>query len=334
MKFSVTEKNKKASIKTALAVSFILVIADYIYMTVNKISYLEREKCIIYQLLPDAGFIFFEYFVELAIMVFIGIFIATLLEKYFSRFGKFYPANTFTAFLYASALPVCACTAIPIIETMKDKMSMKSIIAFIVAAPLLNPYIIMLSFSVLGAEYALLRIASSFVLAVSAGYTVDFFCGNESLNPENLRTCNAASCSMAGNDVYIKTWDIFKSIIPYLMAGGLIGAAIELLLPGSMSLPSLVNDSLISNIILILAGIPFYFCNGTDVLLLKPLLCSGILTGTGIAFSLTSTAICITSMFMLFRFMGKRLTFILIAHIFVITLVISQVINIFLRAKG
>ncbi len=285
---------------------------------------MDRSRCIIYKALPKIGFLIFEYFIELTVLVFIGIFLATWLERYFMKFKRFFPSNPVTSFVYGSILPVCACSAIPIVKTMQEKMGMKTVITFIVAAPLLNPYIVMLSFSVLGAKYAGLRIVSSFVLAVSAGYVVDLFHQKDPVNAGPLSGCRSGSCALEENDIYLKTYDIFKSVLPYLIIGGGIGAGLELALPKSLDLSSMIDDSLLGNMALIIIGVPFYFCNGTDVLLLRPLLCSGIHTGTGIAFSLTSTAICITSIFMLFKFMGKRLTAVLIIHIIVVTLIISQ----------
>jgi len=56
-------------------------------------------------------------------------------------------------FIYASLLPVCACAAIPVIKTMQEKMKFNILVTFLVAAPLLNPYILFLSFNVLGIKY-------------------------------------------------------------------------------------------------------------------------------------------------------------------------------------
>ncbi len=316
---------KIAAIKTALALFFLFLLSDFIYKTIQNINYLNRSKCFVYKFFPKVGFLFFEYFVELSILVFIGVFVATLLEKYFMRYKKFFPANPITAFIYASMLPVCACAAIPMLKTMQEKMKLRTLVTFLVAAPLLNPYIILLSVSALGVTYGILRVVASFILAVSAGYMLDFFHEKNTIKAENLNICNTSACMQ--NDIYLKTCSIFKSIIPYLVIGGLIAIGIDLASSKAMSLASMINNSFFGNLMVVIIGIPFYFCNGTDVLLLKPLLCSGVSVGTGIAFSLTSTAICITSILLLFKFMGKRLTFLLIGHIIAVALLLSQTIN-------
>ena len=154
-------------IKGVILVSFFLLIVDTIYKYAKGITYLNRQNCILYVSLPRTAFMFYEYFVELMLVVIAGIFVASLLEKYFFNLKRFMPNNPASAFLYASVIPVCSCSAIPLIKTMHHKISFATVMTFVIAAPLLNPYIIMLSISVLGVRYAVLRVACSFLLAVS-----------------------------------------------------------------------------------------------------------------------------------------------------------------------
>jgi uncharacterized membrane protein YraQ (UPF0718 family) len=77
----------------------------------------------------------------------------------------------------------------------------------------------------------------------------------------------------------------------------------------------------------ILIGVPLYFCNGAEVLFLRPLLNHGFPVGTGVAFSLTSTAICTTSVAMLLRMIGVKLTLILIVCVISISLGLALIMN-------
>ncbi len=72
---------------------------------------------------------------------------------------------------------------------------------------------------------------------------------------------------------------------------------------------------------------PFYFCNGAEVLFLRPLVNHGFPLGTAVAFSLTSPAICTTSIAMLFKIIGKRLTVALVACVALISLALALLIN-------
>lgn len=322
---------KKTIIKAFIVFSIALLVIDSIYRHINNISYLTREKCIVHGLLSKVGFLFFEYLIAFMIIVFFGIFLATLLKKYFSRYQRFYPKNAMTSFLYASLMPVCACAVIPLLKTMKGKLNFRTLITFIVAAPLLSPYIIILSFSVLGVKYAILRIVCSFILAVSSGYLLELFYNKkDKVELDKFKTCDDKSCVTEKADIYLDTYSIFMQILPYLILAGIMGIIFELFVPKNFLSNLHVTDNILGIMIVISIGLPFYFCNGTEVLFLRPLMCwGGFSLGTAMAFSLTSTAICITSMVMLLKFIGKRLTFILLGNIIIVTLVLSYLIDLF-----
>lgn len=319
---------KKKRIAIGLAISIALILSDFIYKSVNGINYLTRSKCFINAILPKTGFLLFEYFVEIPMLVFVTIFLSTLIEKVAIRYRKFVPAHPITAFVYASVLPVCSCAALPIVITLRRQMPLRVLMTFLIAAPLLNPYIIFLSFNILGVKYGLLRITAAFILSISAGYLFEWILPRGILTTGNIVHCHPSGCGQDNEDVYLRTYALFKSMIPYLLVGGLMAA-------GLASLPSerLVveaarqSNTLWGNLVLILVGIPFYLCNGVDVLLLKPLICSGMQLGTAMAISLTVTSICITSILLLFKFFGKKFSLFLILHIVVITLLISQTAN-------
>ncbi|MFO8016551.1 MAG: permease, partial [Candidatus Woesearchaeota archaeon] len=288
--------------------------------------------CILYSSLPEWGRLVFEYFIELTLIVIVGIFLASLLEKYFLKYKTWYPKNPVTSFIYASLLPVCACAVIPLVRTMKDRINMRTLVSFILAAPLLSPYIIMLSFSVLGAKYGILRILCSFVLAIGTGYIVGFFYDRrdniETKGLGEIAGCKKGSCPVPKKDVFMDTYRIFIDIVPYIILAGFIGVLFEFMVQENDLLNLSLANTPLGTLIVILAGIPFFFCNGSEVLLLRPFIDEGgFLLGTAMAFSLTSTSICITSFVMLLKFLGKKLTLIMTASIIVLVMILSMLIN-------
>jgi uncharacterized protein len=306
-------------------------VSDLLYKTIYSISYLNREKCILYQTLPKFWFLFFEYFFELFFIVVVGVFIAVLLEFWFSRYNRFYPKNSVTAFLYASLLPVCACSTIPMIGSMRGKLPFRAIITFVVAAPLLSPYIIVLSFSVLGTKYALMRICGSFILAVSAGFVVNHFSkGDHRANPEAFIVDPTHVVGDRQGDIYLKTHAILRGLLPYFLVAAVMGLAIEWAAPANFLTKLEFSNNISGIIISILIGIPIYLCHGAEILLLRPLIHqSGLSGGATIAFSLASTSICMTSLALIIRFIGKKLATILVGNLVVIIFLIGLLIDFF-----
>ena len=113
-----------------------------------------------------------------------------------------------------------------------------------------------------------------------------------------------------------------------LIAAEIFGIAIELLSPHDVLKHFKLSDSPIGTLIIILIGIPVYFCNGADVLFLQPMLLFGGLSfGGGMAFSLTSTSVCITSLILMIKYIGKRLTAVVILCVIVLTFTLSLIVE-------
>ena len=300
-----------------------------IYMTISGVHAINRDLCVVYSAVPRWIFLIYEYFIEFAIVVIIGVFAGVLLEQYFKKIKRFFPKNQLLAFAYASILPVCSCGVIPLVETMKEKVSMKVIITFLIAAPLLNPYIVFISFSTLGLKYTLLRITASFTLAIVAGTLTELLAGKKAIEElGKYHICDTDSCAPFANDPFVKTILITRKLLPYIFWGGLLSYGLEYLQPKAFLQTLNFSDEWLSMIVMALIGVPLYVCNGADVLLLKPLLAfTDLSQGAGMVFSLTSSSVCISSIAMLLKFLGKKITWILVGNIVFLSLVIGFLIN-------
>jgi uncharacterized membrane protein YraQ (UPF0718 family) len=319
---------RRALIKTGLIISGSIWVADIIYRIVADISYVNREQCVLFRVLPRSGFLIYEYFFETLIMVFVGTFIAVLVGRQFLKLRRFMPRNPVTAFAYGSIIPVCSCVAIPLLSSLKGRLRFSTTMSFVLAAPLLSPYIIVLSFSVLGLWYGLLRIASSFVLVMACAAVLGAFgrrLPDAGLCP--LAGGCAKGCAGTGGDIYLEAFALFKGLLPYLLLAGVMGIVLEYVGPRQFLLWRSFGLGPLGVLIWILIGVPLYFCNGAEVLFLRPLLSHGFPVGTAIAFSLTSTVICTTSISMLFKVIGTRLTVVLITSVICISLAMAVVLN-------
>src|SRR5574344_2653514 len=170
--------------------SVLLMVADTIYMNINGLYDGDHTQCIVFSSMPRWCFYLLENVGELLVVVIIGVMIGVIAEQYFRKIKRFYPKNQLLAFAYASILPVCSCGVVPLVESMKNRTSLKVITTFIVAAPLLNPYIIFVSFTVLGLKYAVLRIIFSCFLAIASGSILEFISSRfNSLNWGEYKAC-------------------------------------------------------------------------------------------------------------------------------------------------
>lgn len=320
----------RKSVSTAIVVLAISIsVIHTIYMSISGVHQINRDLCVVYSSVPRWLFLIYEYFIEFLIVVIIGLFAGVLMEQYFKKIKRFFPKNQLLAFTYAAILPICSCGVIPLVETMKERVSLKVIITFLIAAPLLNPYIVFVSFSTLGLQYTLLRIAASFTLAIVAGTLTELLAGKNAISQiGKFHVCEADTCTPYANDPFVKTILMTRKLLPYIFWGGLLSYGLEYLQPKAYLQTLNFSGEWISMIIMAVIGVPLYVCNGADVLLIKPLLSYTDLTmGAGMVFSLTSASVCISSIAMLFKFLGKKITWILVGNTVLISLVIGFLIN-------
>jgi uncharacterized membrane protein YraQ (UPF0718 family) len=218
---------------------------------------------------------------------------------------------------------------VPLITALNHRVPMRTVITFIVAAPLLNPYIVMLSATVLGLHYALIRIVASLILAVTVGYLTEVFFRRHIGELTNLPLCSSGGCcNPRQSDVFSSTFATVKKIMPYIFTAGALGVIVEVAAPGQFLKSIDLGGSFWGSLAVVAVGVPVYFCNGADVLFLNPLMQHAHLPmGTAMAFSLTSTSVCITSLILMIRYLGRRLTAVVLLSVVSLTLLLSLAIN-------
>ncbi|MGQ1783960.1 MULTISPECIES: permease [unclassified Saccharicrinis] len=320
--------DKETTSKIIVLSTIVLMVADTIYMNISGIQYGHKEKCILYQFLPRWAFFIYEHFMELFMVVILGIFGGVLIEQHTKKVKRFFPKNQFLAFLYASFLPICSCGVIPVVESMKQRVSLKTLVTFIIAAPLLNPYIVFMSVSVLGVRYAVFRIVASLVLAISVGVMVEMVARIFKMDIKGVYdNCNTG-CSTSGNSPFLKTMEYLKKLIPYILLAGGLTLVFEYIQPQRYLETLSFSNQTQATSLMMLVGIPIYVCNGADVLFLKPLLdFTDLSLASAMTFSLTSSAVCISSIVMLIKFFGKKITAVLLLSIVIAIVLIAMGIS-------
>lgn len=233
------------------------------------------------------------------------------------------------AFAYAAILPVCSCGVVPLIDSMRRRTSLRVIITFVCAAPLLDPYIIFLSYTVLGVKYVVIRIISSFVLAMAAGWIVELLVkrlGWEDWNEDKV--CGKQCDFIAERDPFVKTLKITRKLLPYILFAGLLSFAFAMFDVKELLHDFNLNREPYSAMVMTAFGVPIYMCHGADVIFLKPFLqYTDMSIGSAMAFSLSSSAICISSIVMIAKYLGKRIASLLTGVICVLIVMLSVAIN-------
>jgi uncharacterized membrane protein YraQ (UPF0718 family) len=116
----------------------------------------------------------------------------------------------------------------------------------------------------------------------------------------------------------------------YIIIGVLMGTLIAAYVPMTLVTKYLSSD-IFGLLLAVTVGTPLYLCTGEEVIFLKPLMDLGLPLGHAVAFTITSTGICISAIAVLFRVIGRKHTIALVSGFVVLPFILGYVINIFFK---
>jgi uncharacterized membrane protein YraQ (UPF0718 family) len=277
--------------------------------------------------------IFFHTVTTIPIFI-LGCFIASLIGRISF---KLWPRNIFHSFLLAAVLPICSCGVIPIVKAMLEQpqMSKKAVLAFLIATPILSPMVMVLSWGVLGIRYALLRIAFTFLLAIFSA----LFIGRLWVNPQQDREVPVGEKNLGLQNpvgkfpLLLGTWKYISSLSRYIVLGLLLGSGFAFFLPGEL-LRMFMRNNIGGILAMASVGIPIHLCSGAEVLILTPFVQMGLPLGHALAFTISGAGICISSIPLLYKVVGKRITIWLVISFWVGSIFIGALINLMIPLIG
>jgi uncharacterized membrane protein YraQ (UPF0718 family) len=251
-------------------------------------------------------------------------------SRYITRaFGN----NPIVSVLFATVIgafsPFCSCGVIPVISSLLiGGVPIAPVMSFWIASPSMDPEIFFLSSSVLGWNLAVWRLASTFIISLSAGYithflTVKGFIVNQGLKLKTLAIMNdatvtasvsPASCNCGEKESKLSGKKIFDEIInatwmvaKFMGIAFLITALIKFYLPGQI-LDSLVSKNPTLQVILAtITGIPMYTTNITALPLAGGLIEAGLNKGAALAFLIAGATTTLPAMAAVYGITSLRL---------------------------
>lgn len=235
------------------------------------------------------------------------------------------------AALVGMASPACTFASIPVVGSLlASGFPVVPLMAFLVAAPLMNPSLFVITWGVMGAPMALARVASAFVLAMLAAWItqvaarrgwIDFAAQVRhpekaaAPHPHHRRRHRAAaaagaqvtsSLSVVLADLAREFWHMSRFVLKYFMLSLLVASALQVLVPSSAVSQLMGGRRLESAVVGGLLGIPFYVCGGGAVATVAVLMSLNMGAGAALAFFLTGPATKVSTLFSLFAVMRGR----------------------------
>lgn len=229
---------------------------------------------------------------------------------------KWFGLDFFFASAFGTITPFCSCSSIPLfIGFIEAGIPLGVTLSFLITSPLVNQVAVVLFAGLFGWKITILYVISAMFLGIFGGfilgklklekYVADYVWQIKSKKDEN------ASIKIPFRDL-IKTfwqegWALTKKIIPYVLLGIAIGAAIHGYVPAGFFENYIKADNIFAVPISAIVAVPMY-ANAVGVIpIMQSLVEKGIPLGTAMAFMMAVVGLSLPEALILKRVMKIKL---------------------------
>ncbi|MBK8930924.1 MAG: permease [Chloroflexi bacterium] len=284
--------------------------------------------------------IFLGIFIEAVPFLLAGSIVSGLIEIFIDRdwLARWVPrraaAAALTGALMGFAFPVCECGVVPVTRRLYHKGLPLSVgVAFLLAAPVVNPIVILSTYAAFGWGPVLIgRLVFSVLIAFIAGLLFNLAAPEEALLPTTQAGEACRVVDERQGKGYGRFWqalaiggDDFMDMARYLIAGSMMAAAMQTLIPQS-TLLALGSGPIISVIIMMALAFVLSICSTVDAFLALSFV-NSFTTGSILAFLVFGPMVDIKSSLMFLGVFRKRAVLYLILLPMALSLLMGVAIN-------
>ena len=230
-----------------------------------------------------------------------GIVLSTVVKVFVSKqqmsafFSKRSDATTiFLAAIIGVISPVGSYVIIPMSAALLVVgVPLPALMALMVASPLMNPNLFVLTAGAMGLEMALLRTLAAFLLGSVAGYTARWLIRKERLFPDqvirdsgqfSLDQFSGATAERTVSGFLLELYKMTRYVSKYFFLALVFAAAIKIGVNPDAVVRLFGGNSFFSVAISTGAGVPFYVCGGAAIPVVQQLADLGMSKGAVLAY--------------------------------------------------
>jgi uncharacterized protein len=253
--------------------------------------------------------------VELTVLFIAISFVISLLQGYIpyekiekKLSGRNKGIAAFAAIVFAFITPFCSCSTIPVVVNMlKKKMPFGIVMIFLFASPVLDPTILTLMGVVLGWKVTLIYTVLTTLFSIIIGFTLEAF-GFEKYVRNVVMTGYEEKNQKFNVKLALKeTFDLMKSVYPYLLIGALIGSVIHGLVPTEWISTVFGRDNWWLIPIAAIIGVPLYIRLSSMIPISQILIAKGMALGPVMAMIISSAGASLPEIILLKSIFKKEL---------------------------
>ena len=274
---------------------------------------------------------------DMSFWLLIGFLIAGILNvvvkaDLITRFmGKNNFRSVFNAAMLGVPLPLCSCGVIPTgVAFHKNGASKGAAVSFLISTPQTGVDSIMVTYSLLGLPFALIRPIIALVTGIAGGLLTNYVFIDDTENIE-VNENNSSKNIEVKENVIIRIFryafiDFMEDIAKWLIIGLLIAALIQVIIPDDY-FSGLIGNSFLEMLIILVASIPLYVCATGSVPIAAVLLLKGISPGAALVFLMAGPATNAATITVIGKTMGRKTLISYLSSIIAGALIFGSIIN-------
>lgn len=269
---------------------------------------------------------------DMAPWLLLGFLIAGILHVYFPQgkinrlLGSSNMKSVFRAALIGIPLPLCSCGVIPTgISIHKKGASKGAAISFLISTPQTGIDSIMVTYSLLGLPFAIIRPIIALITGIFGGTVTNKLEPSLAVKPFDDLAITSEKDEKKKNPV-IETFryafiEFMEDIAKWLIIGLLIAALIAVFVPDDFFATYIHND-LLGMLIILAASIPIYVCATSSVPIAAVLIMKGVSPGAALVFLMAGPATNAATISVIGNSMDRKTLF-----IYLITLITGALLS-------
>jgi uncharacterized membrane protein YraQ (UPF0718 family)/copper chaperone CopZ len=278
-----------------------------------------------------------ELTADMAPYLLLGFLFAGLLKVYLPQnlmnryLGKSSFKSVVNASLLGIPLPLCSCGVLPAgISLYKNGASKGSSVSFLISTPQTGVDSILVTWSMLGLPFALVRPVAALFTGVMGGVMTNKLEHEKRANNSDNKNFTAIKKKPSLKAILEYAFvEMMADIAKWLVIGLLIAALISVLIPDNF-FQELEISGLLGMLIILVASIPLYICATSSVPIAAVLLMKGLSPGALLVFLMAGPATNAATMTVVGQNLGRKTLFIYLGALIIGSLAFGLVLDYFL----
>jgi hypothetical protein len=278
--------------------------------------------------LSAIGATFLDATLEIVPFFLLAIFLGALIEEFLSEktvmryLTGTKPGTMLLASTLGAVIPLCTCGMVPLAVSLRRRGSdLKHTFAFLTAGAAVSIPVVLLTWKVLGGWWALVRFLASIAFGLVVGYaSAKLLRGVAARSAESppepvvlTPPSSARPDAPAPSPTRPRAVRILRRFRgqlleygPWVIVSLALAAVVDALVPRHWIDVLYGQKTLTGSLLAALTGIPFYFCSGAELPLLKELIAKGMGSGPAAAMMLSVPIVNILTFGVVAKWVGAR----------------------------